>query len=426
MPKKFHIFKVYFDRRTERATPEWFAARFELFRDYTLRSLLGQTEKDWTLWIHCDPGMEEIVAPLRGIVPAGTVFTFEPYGARPIAEFRAEEWIRLRECDYVYVTRIDSDDVFAPDVLAILEETEPAYADKVEALLWSRGYTHDLNTGAVTSYVSASPPFHTLVFPRAVFLDPDGYRENFVGDHSKVRSRYPCRTMPEWKFTVLIHGHNFLSTFDYGRDTKPAIERGWNLERFLAPPVVFDLDDFDDATGYETLVDLDRLKQRYPNFAVTLFTIPEKISPVLLKRAKAKPWIEIAVHGVRHEPNEELKKLSYDELSTYLRTSIDWSVYTRGFRPPGWFLSDDGIRACNENGMWVALHDRDKTRLGPRCVSGYYACGERLPYWHGHTHDVCGNWLRAHIKSLLKTWTPSQTFSKVSDAVLSPQRSSSR
>ena len=40
------------------------------------------------------------------------------------------------------------------------------------------------------------------------------------------------------------------------------------------------------------------------------------------------------------------------------------------------------------------------------------------PYWHGHTHDVCGNWIRKHLPDLLRRWPADQAFAKVSESIL--------
>ena len=45
------------------------------------------------------------------------------------------------------------------------------------------------------------------------------------------------------------------------------------------------------------------------------------------------------------------------------------------------------------------------------------ACGERFDYWHGHTHNVCGNWLKGNLPALLEMWPKEREFAYVSEAV---------
>lgn len=417
-----HIVKVHFDRRSPKATQDWLNDRYEFFRKWTLHSLKEQTLKDLYLWVHCDPGMETMVGDLRGYVPKDTVFTFNSYGASCVNETRSDRGLgkALQSCDYVYVTRIDSDDIYANTALSYVNSLRPQRAGnvEVEAAIFRRGYAYDVRSKRLGVYHNQSSPFHTLLFPKKVFCHPVLYRDLFVGDHSMVNGRYHVQSLPDWQFTVLIHGNNFLSTFDYSRQREEPVERGWAPDRFIAQPIVFDVDDFCDE--WDCLSDLLQIKEAYPGFRCTLFSIPSKCSKALLTQAKSYDWIELAVHGINHVPGE-LLHTSANDLKSYFR-SLDYDVFTEGFRPPYWEISSDVIDACNDAGLWVALHERDKTRVGPSCLSGYYACGDRLPYSHHHSHDVCGNWVRSDLPTLLTKWPRSQAFSFVSDSVLVPQR----
>lgn len=416
-----HLVKLHFDKRSEAATPEWFARRFKFFRDWTRLSLYTQTFQDFVIWIHCDPGMEETMVDLQDILstmPMPCVFTFQPYGETPLTDMPESERDRLLAADYVYVTRIDSDDLYVHDALALVNAARPQQPGRVEAAIFRRGYMHDLNTGELAVYHNPSSPFHTLMFPREIFCDPDAYRRNFVGDHSQVGSAYPVQVLPDWRFTVLIHGGNFITTMDYSREPKTPVERGWTVERFLRQPVVFDLDDFADA--WNILPELDHLKDVYPDFRCTLFAIPEKCSPALLREAKSRDWIELGVHGITHTPNEELKAVDAATLGRALR-GLDYDTYARVFRPPGWYITSEHVAACNAAGVAVALHVRDRKTLGSKCRHGYYCCDEARPYAHFHTHRTCGNGIQECLPELLTRWIPEQAFSFVSDAVLIPQ-----
>jgi hypothetical protein len=401
--KIHHLVKVYFQRRYASIDQAWLDKRFRFFAEHTLKSLESQTVKDWRLWFCCDRGMEDMVGGLYRIAPPGSVFSF--YGDNLPVE--------VPECDYVYVTRIDSDDLYSSDALEIVRAVPP-HPYQVSASMFRRGYIHDIAANRTGVYNSPSTPFHTLMFPRAIFADQQKYFQAFVGDHSKICSAYPHKILPDWKFTVLIHGDNFLSTFNYAREKDVLVERGWNESRFIQRSVVFDVDDFCDE--HNCLPDLLDLKLTYPDFRCTLFTIPRKTSPALLALASKYNWIELAVHGLTHEPNEELTQLTPAALLIALREQIP-TGYVKGFRPPGWFITAKHIDALNRVGYWVAPHLRDR-ELGRRCEAGCYIVDERLPAWHGHTHDVCDNWLHKAVPELKLRWPKDQAFSFVSDAVL--------
>lgn len=431
--KILHLIKVRFDVRGPQITQEWLERRYNFFVENTCRSLSVQTMSDWVLWIQCQSGMEHKADTLCNTFRDGIRVESNPDPWSPVPVVvsfgdGALPWTSLppekREgVTHVYVTRIDSDDLFAPDAAETIAGHKPSGTDRVEALLFRRGYLHETQTGRTGVYYSPSPPFHTIIFPVRTFTDAVPYATVWkkIGDHSRVNGTLPCRVLPDYKFTVLVHGNNFISTFDYGREKSAYVPKGWSVERFLRPPVVFDVDDFSDKYGGgKTLDDLLVLKDRYPKFKCTLFTIPARIHYSLLERARRYDWIELGVHGWTHEPLEELKTLNPQMLLKYLDVlpHTDDKPYSKIFRPPGWYITREHVNALNRRSYAVALNRRDVDRLSPYCEHGYYACDDRWPAWHGHTHDVCGNYLNQHLPDLLKKWSPEQDFAFASEAVL--------
>lgn len=425
--KILHLVKVRFDKRGPQITQEWLEKRFRFFIENTYQSLIRQTTEQYVLWINCQAGMEEEVATLNYYLPesrAGkspqAIFSFgdDP----PSLDLLPDNMVV--GVTHIYITRIDSDDLFAPDALECVARTLPQKEGRVEGLLFHRGYLHDMVGNRVGVYNSPSPPFHTIIFPVSVFRDRGAYASVWerVGDHSRVAKELPCQKLPDWKFSVLIHENNFLSTWNYGRESG-YVPKGWTIDQFLQPPIIFDVDDFSNTYGGdETLSDLFQLRERYPNFKCTLFTIPNKTNELLQRTALGYPWIELAVHGWDHHPTEELKKLSAGQLTAkILRVRSEGNPYAEGFRPPGWYIMKEHCEALSGLGMWIALHKRD-IALARYCKSGYYICGDRFPYWHGHTHDVCGNYLRTALPDLMKKWPRDQKFGFVSEAALIPSR----
>lgn len=421
--KIHHIVKVHFDRRKPEIDAQWIRDRCKFFAENTLPSLRNQTYKGFRMWLSCGVNMTiHDLETVRSIPVEDSLVTWnpehapEPFMTTPIPE----------DVDYVYVTRIDSDDLYAPDALELANSRRPARPGAVEASMFRRGYLHDVRTGEVGVYHGSSTPFHTMMIPRSVFCDPKKYAALDYGDHSQVNSRFPTQVLPDWRFTVLVHGSNFISDMSYGREKIFNVERSWSVERFLQQPVTFDVDDFCDR--WNCLPDLDLLKQQYPNFKCTLFTIPFKTSQELVEEARKRDWVELAAHGFHHEPNEELKAMSDVSFSwhfnnTNIEDSMDLGKIVRGFRPPGWYITPEHVKVLNDFKMWVALHKRDERRLGPLCEHGYYVCGDR-PYWHGHTsgegqraHSVCGNGIRECLSELLRKWPRDQRFSFVSESV---------
>lgn len=429
--KVIHFVKVRFDKRAPHIDQQWLDTRFDFFINNTLKSLLAQTNKDWILWINCQEGMRDNVKKLvdwleehlgiyvltfgDGPIKPGLLSSYK-YDLQPYHTWED----RLQKSDMVYVTRIDSDDLYSPDALSLARFCLPKeHGKRVEASVFKRGYMYDIRNGKIGVYENHSSPFHTLMIPTELFLDREKYRQ-FVwsrgGDHSKVYSAFPTQTLPDWKFTVLIHGNNFISDFNYSRNGG-YIPAGWSIDNFINPPVVFDVDDFCDRNN--CLEELATLKEHYPNFKCTLFTIPAQTSLELLKKAHKTGYIELCPHGIMHMPNEELKTLKPDFLvETY--NKLDTRYYTKGFRPPGWWIQPEHCRALSDKGYWIAIHEKDEGRLRASCTKGYYVCGQRYPYSHHHTHNVCNNWIKQDLLQLLINWPKDQKFAYVSEAVLVP------
>lgn len=419
-----HLVKVRFDMRRADIDQVWLEKRFKFFVEHTARSLARQTTAEWMLWINCQEGMEDRIETLRQTFSDGVNVSSSPdvwrpryvlfsFGDGPL-ELSPET---LDGVSHVYVTRIDSDDLFAPDALEVVENHKPIDPDRVEALVFQRGYLHDMKSNKTGVYFSHSPPFHTIMFPLKVFQSREEYGKVFhkIGDHSIVHRNLPTQVLPSWKFTVLIHDHNFLSDFSYGREGGH-VPKGWTINQFLSPPVVFDVDDFSDTYGgRETLECLYELKKRYPKFKCTLFGIPFATSNELFLEAIQHKWIEVGIHGLRHVPTEELKSISPIALIDGLNRIP--AGYTNIFRPPGWYITKGHVEALTRLHMGVALHKRDE-KLTRDCRHGYYMCEDRFPCWHGHTHNVCNNWIKSELPKLLTRWNRDQEFAFVSDALL--------
>ena len=421
MSNVLHLVKVRFDVRRADITQEWLDARYSFFQEYTLPSLLRQTNRDWALWINCQDGMMSKIHKLVEILEQtqkehSWLKVYYSFGDDAIL---TDNKAITSKYSHVYITRIDSDDLYSPNALQVVRSIVITRNDTIFASMFRRGYKYDVRTKKTGIYTNPSSPFHTMMIPMEKYKNKQSYTEmfNLVGDHSKVASSYYTHVLPDYQFTVLVHDKNFISNFDYSHDTDERIPKGFNLEQFNSSPVVFDVDDFCDQ--YNCLDELKQLKERYPDFKCSLFTIPAKTSKVLLEEAKSLGFIELCPHGITHEPNEEMKKVTGAQLADSFN-KLDYKLYERGFRPPGWFLHSGVIEACNAHKFWLAMHMRDISTYSSKCMYGYYGCGDRFQYWHAHSHNVCGNWLKQDLPNLLVKWPTNQSFSYVSDAVLVP------
>lgn len=169
--------------------------------------------------------------------------------------------------------------------------------------------------------------------------------------------------------------------------------------------VALDLHDFNIVSP--RMEPLLRLKEYFPNFKVSLFTIPEPrpsdYGPYLTRHEtlreikKHLDWMQIIPHGVNHESSREMKHCSYEEfLNTVIPTITraferDGLPFEKGFCAPHWRRSEGVIQALNQAGWWEAVM-REEKALPEKFYRYNYLLNE--PFWesaepvlklHGHT-----------------------------------------
>ncbi len=121
-----------------------------------------------------------------------------------------------------------------------------------------------------------------------------------------------------------------------------------------------DADDYCETNDGNGL--LEALHVRNPAFAVTLFTIPAHCSLPWLERKLQVPWMRLVPHGWRHGTSRECEAWSYDTSRRYL-DAVEPLGMERGFKAPGWQISDGMYRALLDRGWWVAdQHYNDARR----------------------------------------------------------------
>jgi hypothetical protein len=136
---------------------------------------------------------------------------------------------------------------------------------------------------------------------------------------------------------------------------------------------------------------LTLFKEVQPKFKATLFSIPGEMTPELLTWAfDNQDWVELAVHGFFHTSNYECEKLTYEEFDEWMNSPIlstALSGMVKGFKAPGWQISNDIYRWLADNGYWVADQAYNDPRR-PKNLPVYKVGSETI---HTHTWDCVGN-----------------------------------
>lgn len=201
--------------------------------------------------------------------------------------------------------------------------------------------------------------------------------------------------------------------------------------------ICFDSDDFgcdhiisDMCQSHDCRDQLDKFHIANPNFKATLFAIPMEMTPEILLWCKENEgWIELAVHGIFHSSNYECEKMDYQTFDVLMSSIVatHGALYSRGFKAPGWQISDDCYRWLNDNGWWVAdqaYNDERRPKDLPAYVNSngefrVYRNGtpsDIIPASHHHTWDCMGNGVyeqEEYILDLIKDETEFKFVSEV-------------
>lgn len=166
---------------------------------------------------------------------------------------------------------------------------------------------------------------------------------------------------------------------------------------------VVELDDFTVGTA---LTNLLKIKEHFPNFKVTAFTIPMNISvakgEMPLEKykewaaiVKQYDWIEIAIHGFSHMQDEcknidrETAELMLTASEKMLKNELGLD-YVKVFKAPYWLASKEMYEALANRGYLVAI---DRNQLPPDIeglqtyVYNWSIDEKRLPE---------GEWIKGH------------------------------
>jgi len=120
-----------------------------------------------------------------------------------------------------------------------------------------------------------------------------------------------------------------------------------------------DLDDF--CEGNQSWEQLECIKRQVPGFRVTLFSILGRCSQRFLQWSRSWPWIDLVPHGWMHRDCYECAAWTYEEMIRYL-DRIEPLRLTRGFKAPGWQISDAAYVALQDRGYWVADQEYNEHR----------------------------------------------------------------
>ena len=154
----------------------------------------------------------------------------------------------------------------------------------------------------------------------------------------------------------------------------------------MALTYVVDFDDLCDEVAARTLAQLEMVKEKYPEFKCTLFTIPDRTSDETIAKYKVYPWIKLAPHGWRHTRGECLT-WPYHEAEEKILLAKKRGIDAPAFRAPAWFINRATYEVCRDHAITVCDHKDNYLKVVGTLVYRYNDPAWRKPKIrpiHGH------------------------------------------
>jgi len=183
---------------------DWFQYRLEIFKKYTIQSLLNQDVKNFALWIRYAPDFFEEAKEFNKYLktlPFPVFFTTFKHGV----EYQTEElYDYVKDVDTVIETRIDSDDMYHKTALAEIQAQD---LEENDIFIFQDAYVYKQDTKNLYNYKGSCAPFYTCVYPRDIFIDQKKKKELYpwIPDVSKSTRK---KLLSDNKYLVIVHDKN--------------------------------------------------------------------------------------------------------------------------------------------------------------------------------------------------------------------------
>ena len=183
---------------------KWLQYRLKIFRDYTLKSLINQTDSDFRVAMVCCEESRDVLRneeiALRRVSPDFMLVKDFYFSVKELYEDSLED-----DWEYIYLLKIDSDDMYHKDAIAkckssLIKEDRPR-------LIWFKhGYDYDIRNNKMW-YMDFAPSFYGVVIPRNLY-NIETLTQYCFCDQTTIRKKYRPEIPFERMYCCLEHGRN--------------------------------------------------------------------------------------------------------------------------------------------------------------------------------------------------------------------------
>lgn len=209
---------------------DWFRYRIELFKNYTLKSLLNQTCRRFIIWLSFRP--EEKDNPITRefadylftvdqpfiLTFGGLCFWDDKYKNDNLLERLKISMSQVKEhlpikAGWILETLQPSDDLYCRDQVELIQDK---FRGKKEVFVNKRGRMLNTLTQKVADWnPTTNPPFYTIVYPADVFFDPVKHFNYMRGfkSHEDIPHLFHTISLGDGNYCVLSHSKNISTNW---------------------------------------------------------------------------------------------------------------------------------------------------------------------------------------------------------------------
>lgn len=207
-------------RQAKRVQPDWLEYRYRFMVDQTLASLANQSFVS-PVYIFVEPHYRAEIDKIAQSKPL-------PEFCEIISEPIRDLLVARHDFDVLYLSRIDSDDLYHQTVVEEIISQEPT----AECFVYRSGYVYDIPTRKLAPYKHPSPPFYTDVYTREELEAVASKRRSSHSHTHMVKTR----ELTTGKFVVLCHRSEMQCTTNY--NTLAQVSRGIKSISISNPPFI--------------------------------------------------------------------------------------------------------------------------------------------------------------------------------------------
>ncbi|MEJ9307287.1 glycosyltransferase [Priestia megaterium] len=208
----------------DRFEKKWIDHRMALFMKYAVSSLKKQTNQNFLTLVRYEDSTEKLIKEALAQykkLPSNIKFVN-----------KAEHMNELKEgCqsnDYIYIARLDSDDLYHKTYVQQLHDYKPK--KDTEVLINQNGYLYDSMTSRIGEYYHFSPQFYVFIYKSDEYLEGKRYRPD---GHGNVIKKFKYELLKNRNYVNVIHKQN---SSNKRLGTKDTFNGSVGLKNIIADP----------------------------------------------------------------------------------------------------------------------------------------------------------------------------------------------